>query len=663
MKTLIVLSVIVVLSAASPAFIGKDEESRLNGVLKTVKRQRKSLVEDSPSELLKGHETNNGLLNSEIDAQTGKAHSQRRPILVRRKFGYKLFRDSNEETAQPEPREKCRRQFRFKLCDDELPATGMRSLDNEEDHEEMSEIDVEQSIQMAREAVEILQRDLKKMEQTSKLIQKKPVENQQVGEVTPREILEHIEAREDPEWAHEKTTLDENLATKSEEARMAEWKEAIENIQKNVEIAKNIEDTFRRSSNGHLFSEEAELLHTEQTKGSHEEMNLKNLEPQARDMEVSESSDKHEKQQKNALNENNLQEIKEQAKHVEDLSKPVSLRVESDTLESKARSMEIVNPELEAETAEKKFNVQEKKKSDENMEVFATENKKQKVSLHSDSLKLEKSAEMDLITSAETINEPHISREVEQLKTDEPAEEMKKPSINDLKNIQRSSEITEKISNLEDERFASESLADLQKSNKDWEESNTVMSAKHAEKENTEGAERKALIVDTESKTLETIHPKEQRMSENSMAEDNPSTFLREEHDLNNQRTSDADTAMEPSMHMNMRENMEKSAMPWNYHHSSGKSGYLSSSSLVGSNSGGSSAVGIFPNTHSGCGIPLMLSCSPSVVSGRLAKANSLGYPAAGYRPGEDFKYYVKRDAKHIQDIATKVKTAPTHTM
>ncbi|XP_068629609.1 protein PFC0760c-like [Battus philenor] len=128
------------------------------------------------------------------------------------------------------------------------------------------------------------------------------------------------------------------------------------------------------------------------------------------------------------------------------------------------------------------------------------------------------------------------------------------------------------------------------------------------------------------------------------------------------ERTNDMDNIVQASNHLDMRQMMQKSAMdyvqPWYDRRALRVSSYNQDQPnvpLTASSSSG--AVGLFPNANvGGCAIPLLLSCSPSVVSGTLAKGPS-SYTAHSYGPPDGYKYHKKRDIKHYNhnDI-TKIK-------
>ncbi|CAK1545252.1 unnamed protein product [Leptosia nina] len=360
MKTIIALSALATIAIAVPTNWGQngvEHDSRLNGLLKTVKRERKSAVPESPAELSLNHDA--PLSGAEKDIE--KTHQGfKKPIIVKKKFGYHIYRDSDEELAQAEPRTNCRRQFRFKLCDesDETAPSNMRTFNTED----IEESDVHHSLKMAKEAVEILQRDLQKIEESTKTIHKSRKEdldvqlhkNLEQARQTSEQLNQNIDNLESLAMkaaAASKESAADVTNAKLEEDKMAQWKEAMENIQKNVEIVKNIEDAFS-SEHTHALTDE--------------EWNAKS--------KTVESS----------------------------LSNDESSRKLKDTITSQDKEVEILSDDNKG------------KHSVSDMETFATENKQVKVGLQSDSLKLENAENWDI-----TENVRHAENDIKILNKDD----------------------------------------------------------------------------------------------------------------------------------------------------------------------------------------------------------------------------------------------------
>ncbi|KAJ2952955.1 hypothetical protein O0L34_g7328 [Tuta absoluta] len=201
-----------------------------------------------------------------------EARTFKKPIIVKKKFGYHhLYRDSDEErAASNDPQESCGKEVTVKLCDPErinrrhAPEGTASSLTNNE---------MKHSIQMAKEAVENIQ----------KATQFQKIEVSQDAEIhddieKARQALAHIQENfGNLESMNLKaTTINEAQAlhggtvhvARTDSERVAQWAEAIENIQKNAEIARNIEDGFKAAqetqrlekmrSSGALLNENAE---------------------------------------------------------------------------------------------------------------------------------------------------------------------------------------------------------------------------------------------------------------------------------------------------------------------------------------------------------------------------------------------------------------------
>ncbi|KAG6452722.1 hypothetical protein O3G_MSEX007755 [Manduca sexta] len=202
----------------------------------------------------------------ELDSfpETARSLNFKKPIIVKKKVGYHLYRDSDEEKEQANSRESCKERVKVKLCDEKiLPKSSdlMRTTTIEDigDHV-MSEDEMKHSLKMAKEAIANLERDLRKMEQKpeTKLTQREhdDVDAHIHEDIdAARQVLEHIHKNfGDMETMsiHTTTAKDSDslhnvhvTIAKTEEERMAQWKEAMKNIQKNSEIARNIEDSFK----------------------------------------------------------------------------------------------------------------------------------------------------------------------------------------------------------------------------------------------------------------------------------------------------------------------------------------------------------------------------------------------------------------------------------
>ncbi|KAJ8722568.1 hypothetical protein PYW07_003748 [Mythimna separata] len=274
MKTLVVVSALVALAIAAPALPGEglDTTDRTqdwhlqaqSGIPDTLKREKKS-SDITTSSILNNGVTNSELQNVHIDAglstPTGRSFTLKKPLIVKKKHGYhQVYRDSEEEKLHAESGESCGRQVKVKFCNEDKLRTSVTGAHEGFDIH-TTEDDVKLSIKMAKEAVENLQRDLKKIEMKTEM--KTAHESQSDTELhedieVARQALKHIHENFgtlESMSLHSTTTRNSEdmhdvhvTIAKTEEERMAQWKEAMDNIQKNVEIANNIEDSFKTAS-------------------------------------------------------------------------------------------------------------------------------------------------------------------------------------------------------------------------------------------------------------------------------------------------------------------------------------------------------------------------------------------------------------------------------
>ncbi|XP_059057174.1 uncharacterized protein LOC131850827 [Achroia grisella] len=145
-------------------------------------------------------------------------------------------------------------------------------------------------------------------------------------------------------------------------------------------------------------------------------------------------------------------------------------------------------------------------------------------------------------------------------------------------------------------------------------------------------------------------------------------------NEMRDANSVDMDNFMQPTLQMNMADFMGKSALEnmhqWTHKEDGGRSAYgpvygSSGLNLAASGTSGSGAIGVFPNANvGGCAIPLLLSCSPSVVPGSLTKSSyghetSYGGNIPAYRGNEEHNIHMKRDIKKSNDkLSTKLKRA-----
>ncbi|XP_061383335.1 interaptin-like [Danaus plexippus] len=257
-----------------PVYQGDFIESSVNKLPLGTKRERKSVFPDT-SDLSLEHGIEGSSIYNSQKANNGVSRNFKKPIVIKKKFGYHIYRDSDEEMAHSEPGEKCREKVKFKLCDHE-PVVGTKSgVKSSCMKMQKADNDIENSIRMAKEAMEFVQRDLKKMQIFTPKMGNTNIEDVETNSdlhhdiEVAREALEHIE--DNLESMDYQVTKEKNLELPKtvDEESITKWKEAINNIQRNFEIVKNIEDAFK-SDNYHSLpvidsikkenSREAELL-------------------------------------------------------------------------------------------------------------------------------------------------------------------------------------------------------------------------------------------------------------------------------------------------------------------------------------------------------------------------------------------------------------------
>lgn len=269
MYTLVVLSALAAIATAAPTL----PENHHNGyrssyqITPTFRREKKSPVEAHNDAATVPEESQNfprSHLNNahEVSAKTFEA---KKSIIKKNKMGYHLYRDSDEEQAQAGSREKCTKEVKVKLCDEEnlesKSSTMKESFSAGEANVHQSENGMEHSIQMAKETVENPQ----KMSHWKHSDFGPDAEIHNDIEIV-RQALAHIQENfGNLESMNARSAnlndaggpLQDAHVRMTDKERMAQWKEAIDNIQKNFDIARNLEDSFSTTN------EQAHLSHIE----------------------------------------------------------------------------------------------------------------------------------------------------------------------------------------------------------------------------------------------------------------------------------------------------------------------------------------------------------------------------------------------------------------
>lgn len=259
MKTLFVLCSLATIAIAVPTSLRKNFDSfELSSEnIPGNRREKKSTEHDSSQELTINDEKENTQMRhshkTKIETSSpGKTKVNfRKPIIIKKKFGYHVYRDSDEEMAHADPHENCIKQFKVKLCDGEptlqTHSNHVKSLMSESrDPESISEKEMENSIKMAKAAVQNLERGLQQIEHTSG-IKSDSRESLDSGITLQQDIemaksaLDHIQRKM---GNLEAIDFPVNKRKTEDIKSINEWKEAIDNINKNAEISKNIDDAF-----------------------------------------------------------------------------------------------------------------------------------------------------------------------------------------------------------------------------------------------------------------------------------------------------------------------------------------------------------------------------------------------------------------------------------
>ncbi|NP_001296490.1 asparagine-rich protein precursor [Bombyx mori] len=706
METLVVLFAVIYTIIAAPAQLGEhlDTFKTLNGDFSdTTVRERKSTAQAE----LDHH------LNQNVDdgISNGRSLHAKKPIIVKKKIGYHLYRDSDEEKRLTSSRENCNEKVKVKLCDEEaaLTSTGMGRSTTTEDIDDhlMSEEDMKQSLKMAKEAIANLERDLQKMDTKSspKSAQMDEIHLEAGAEVrkdidVAKEALEqihqnfgnlesmslHASTSDDPGSIHNVHLT----VAKTEEERIAQWKEAMENIQKNIEIARNIEDSFKFDDNEKLVDENSfleasssEVLNantqlTEKSSANKDDMNTA-------------ASNVHESDAKNEakFENNNLGND-----HKTTLRSSLESELSDNTLKKQPGSMatnehfhtnnEIgatkvsKNSDLEINTERISFDLKPEN-NDEKPTIQSKSNEYLKSESEKDNKNTYKKEEIieKLNDTTHTINNSnsHGTDQKAESATENRKTQERQPTEND--NVTK---VSVQMNNDKNEGLMkSADIEHMPKINEPAQHlSGTNDNIKKAAMPNSKNNEMST----AQSKFEESNNFRIANHNSQSVGHHHTSTMK----DVNHLDTMRTHMRMDPvhknlndhlihgqvyhddhidtAFHSNMRDSLngfrpDNTMFQWKPSQERTVYGPAMSSHT------GSSAVGVFPNANIGsCGIPLLLSCSPSVTSGSLAKALPSGYSAPAYRMEEDFAVFPnKREIKKGNEIpSVNFKTMTTNT-
>lgn len=805
MKTSVVLLALATAALAAPAHheeAFKDEHQTPAKLMDGFTRERKSTLESSSSPN-PGSPVNlpSSSQNSEFGV-SGRSFNLQKPIIIKKKVGssYQVYRDSDEEKLDsPEP---CMKQVRVKLCEDHNVAKSsdmMKSSTIEDPKIHMTEDDMKHSIMLAKEAIETIQKDLRKIEHTPAKTapwkhgdSESDVELHQDIEVA-RQALEHIhnnfgilEVPNSHDTSVKEAEIVEDVAfplAQTEEERLAQWKEAIDNIHRNVELVKNIEDSFKSTQDNMSHTDEIVTpmkdinkheLHKPSVKDDMrvtENVEIKEEhKPMIEDLEHSkiEKSNEQNEMKSNIgekdmmesasmvsatklqeLNHNNKARLTPQLMKDEHIAQAKDgfekfhgdkHAVDTMTLDSLPQTINIMSLQTAEEDKERKTEANHLEKS-EKVQVDSLMNNIKSIDSGESLLENQRNVDNELhgttahnafkqdelknigetedkhivMKSAEHITDKHDELIKDEGKMHEGHQamtqfkqaggfatgsmglpsDMKKdnPSLTGIKShenmVQKDHSFVEgKMTQTENsmvpamtsdslvlqhkpmmgnafEMKATEDMKNMEHQQLDqahmrWAQDKTF----NTEMGSIKSAAETHQVIDHPKKMHPGHHHAHHHPSPHHL--DASHGHLRHPDQLmTHAKSADMDNVMQSNYFMNMRDSNNQGQdghtfrwRPKHQHsHDSARSAY---GAPVPASSPTSGAVGLFPNANiGGCGIPLLLSCNPSVVSGSLAKAHPASYSAPAYRTEDDFNFHSKRDVKKTENLVNTLNKTP----
>lgn len=736
MKTSVVLLALATAALAAPALHEETFEDVHHIAAKSLDaftREMKSTLE-SGSNPSPGSPVN--LPSSQVSelGVSGRTFNLKKPIIIKKKIGssYQVYRDSDEEKLDSPP---CRKQVRVNLCDEQSlakSADGATTSTIEDPNLHMTEDDMKHSIMLAKEAVENLQKDMRKIEhKPAKSATWKHGDSESDAELhhdieKARQALEHIQNNfEDLETSNSHTTLKgaeivEDVSfpmEKTEEERLAQWKDAIESIQRNVELVRNIEESFKSTHDV--------MPHIEETSTK----DINKHEPLAKDMRVVENVEM--KDHASTFDDSEHSKLEKSSEHHElktDLTEKDMMESASMVSSSKLQNLDHSDKGKDAHEklhhGEHAVDTMTLDHLSQNMDTLAL---KEERKTESDLEKIEKldktgleesllknqrdanngeaAAKMIEMKSAEHITDKHsklVKNEDETHKGHHAMEQLKEADdfatvgltqssadMKSHKNVHHHKDLVAEKS-APHEAMSSDSLAiDQHTVIKGQPEMKSAEDSKNMHHQidhsqmrwaqdkhfNSEmGLVKSAAETHQAMDHMQNIHD-EHHHAHHVHQHPNPHHLnapshghpRQQEHFMTHGKSADMDNTMQSNYFMNMRnsDNMgqEGQRFKWRpahaHHHDSARTAYGASASAPAAG-----AVGLFPNANVGsCGIPLLLSCNPSVVSGSLAKAHPAPYSAPAYRTEDDFNFHSKRDVKKTEKFVETLNKTPTNSI
>lgn len=746
MKTSVVLLALATAALAAPALHEEAFDTDVQiptKFLDAFTRERKSTLESSSSPV-PGTPVNQPSSQISEFGVSGRSFNLKKPIIIKKRVGssYQVYRDSDEEKLDsPEP---CRKQVRVNLCDEQNVAKStemMRSSTIEDPNIQTTEDDMKHSIMLAKEAVENLQKDMRKIDhKTAKSAPWKHVDSESDVELhqdieVARQALEHIHSNfgimETPN-KHETlkdAEIVEDVAlplAQTEEERLAQWKDAIENIHRNVELARNIEDSFKSTHDNHdinkhehstkqdmrvtenvekkIQSTHEDLEHSKIEKSSaHNEMNpdlterdmmesasmvttskLQNLNHDDKARLTSESLIKSEHIAKDALENIHdgkhivdiAEEVKERKTETEHLGKTDKLEKTTGLEKSLLEKQRGADKEDHDTTADMKFKNDKHDTEAKMVEMKPAENTDKLSELIKDEDKMQDGQHTmeQLKESAGAVNE-HMKLDTQSLSEMKTHESMVhkdhsfvegKSGLNEnsmMPAMTTDSMAIDQHKPMMGHTFEMKSAEDTKNMHHHMIDNSHMRWAQDKHFNNEMGLMKSAAETHQAMDHTQHMHSGHHHAHQHANPHhlDVSHGHLRQhEQFMAHGKSADMDNAMQPNYYMNMRDsdNMgQEHRFKWRPSHrqESARSSYGAPAPASQPAAG---AVGLFPNANVGsCGIPLLLSCNPSVVSGSLAKAHSPSYSAPAYRSEDDFNFHSKRHVTKSEKLVSKPPT------
>ncbi|XP_063359308.1 uncharacterized protein LOC134648731 [Cydia amplana] len=786
MKTLVVLAALTAVAVAGPTYRAGDSD------LDITKEKR------SPTF---------GSLQHHLPIQHHQPYVQpiiphhlglKKPLIVSHPYGHHhghIFRSEEEQleihsSEAKESKKTCMKEMEAK-CEDEISARSSEVEDAtkvEDIDGSVSDTEVAQSLKMAKEAVDTLQKKLQLAEKNPRMTQWKHGESEADGNMhdnveTAKLALEHmqrnfgnLESMNVHARAFKNSEVhDANLKLepafksstdlKTDEERLAQWKDAIDTIQKNVELVRNIEDSFQ--NNAH--SEKSATL--EKSSSLKHEI-IGDLTESAMELKKEKSSDKHISDVKM------VQDLETQSSDVK------SVLQARENEKSQAEDMKMAqNMEKKSTDEKSSWQAREQQKSFDSkneMETSASTLSESKTILHntndqvfrSESSQSEKNTHMLSVPTAKSMDIKSSISQLSQPKSNEDAEmkqakqahieiEMDSPLV-DTTTFMKSAEQNKAEQHKQIEHFSSNghslhkendmSTHEHQKMAEEHHQaghsshighsmdsqqaehssqmshgmnsqqaghsshmshgmhsqqgehssqmghsmisqhdhqklSNPVMHPKEAHEISLDQPKESGLL-DQHKSSISTMNGKEAHemtmkssdqlagQSQLSGVIAKPAELISSGHHSEKLHSSLShgahgksaeDAALFPPIGMNS--DFKEALVPKAWKEAQARGAYGSGAAGLGSyGSGpgsGSGAVGVFPSAHvGGCAIPLLLSCSPNVVAGHLAKSHSYAaapsYGASAYRSSDNLSSHSKRDITKISR-PSKINRSPTN--